>query len=204
MEGFLSIFCLETVLILNEAFRNAYDCGSDSFKRVHIKVREIDSPFIAKNRRELIDCSNVDVAMAATSSKEPQSGSSSVELTSRRKLGFQSVETKQNLSEDWKKVKEKDISTQLADRQSELCAVEAQIEEMNRPILEPPQSGKYKTIVCGNCHVRGHRSEGNKNNAPCLKEPCYSYVSCGQNKKHPEYFEEIRALTKRCKQLVRN
>ena len=35
-------------LILNEAFRNAYDCGSESFKRVHIIIRGIDSPFIAK------------------------------------------------------------------------------------------------------------------------------------------------------------
>ena len=72
---------------------------------------------------------------------------------------------------------------------------------MNRPIMEQPHSRQYKTVVCGNCHVRGHRSEGNKNNAPCLEEPCYSYISCGQKKKHPEHFEEIRTLTKRCKQL---
>ena len=67
--------------------------------------------------------------------------------------------------------------------------------------MEQPHSGQYKTIVCGNCHVRGHRSEGNKNNAPCLEEPRYSYTRCGQKKKHPEHFEEIRTLTKRCKQL---
>jgi hypothetical protein len=67
--------------------------------------------------------------------------------------------------------------------------------------LEPPHSGKYKTIVCGNCHVRGHRSEGNKNNTTCLQDPCLSYIRCGQRKKHPEHFEEIRTLTKRCKQL---
>jgi hypothetical protein len=27
-------------LILQEAFRNAYDCGSESFKRVHIKINK--------------------------------------------------------------------------------------------------------------------------------------------------------------------
>ena len=62
--------------------------------------------------------------------------------------------------------------------------------------MEQPHSGQYKTIVCGNCHVRGHRSEDKKNNAPCLEEPCY-YIRCGQKKKHPEHFEEIRTLTKR-------
>ena len=186
-------------LILNEAFWNAYDCGSESFKRVHIKVREIDSPFIAKNRREVNENSNVD---RATSSKELAQSGPRVEFASRKKLlGFQSVETKPIVVKDWKKNKEKDITTQIEDRQNELHAVEAQLEEMNRPILEPPHSGKYKTIVCSNCHVRGHQSEGNKNNLSCLQEPCYFYIRCGQKKKHPEHFEEMRTLTKRCNQI---
>ena len=183
-------------LILNEAFRNAYDCGSESFKRVHIKIREIDSPFIAK----VNDNENANVGRA-TSSKELAQSGPRVELKSRKKLGFQTVETKPTVVEDWKNNKEKDITSQIADLQSELYAVEAQLEEMNRPIMEQPHSRQYKTIVCRNCHVRGHRSEGNKNNAPCLEEPCYSYIRCGQKKKHPEHFEEIRTLTKRCKQL---
>ena len=29
----------------------------------------------------------------------------------------------------------------------------------------------------------------------------FLYIRCGQKKKHPEHFEEIRTLTKRCKQL---
>ena len=52
--------------------------------------------------------------------------------------GFQSVETKPIVVEDWKKNKEKDVITQIEDQESELYAVEAQLEEMNRPILEPP------------------------------------------------------------------
>ena len=137
-------------MILQEAFRNAYDRGSESFKRVHIKIREIDSPFIAKNRCEFNENSNV---YQATSSKELAQSEHRVEVTSRQKLGFQSVETKPIVGEDWKKNKEKDIITQIEDQESELYAVEAQLEEMNRPILEPPHSRKYKTIVCGNCHV---------------------------------------------------
>ena len=32
-------------LHLQETFRNAFPCGSDSYRRVHLKVRESDSPF---------------------------------------------------------------------------------------------------------------------------------------------------------------
>ena len=171
-KGSLSIFRLEKLsLILNEAFRNAYDCGSESFRRVHIKIREIDSPFIAK----VNDNDNANVGRA-TSSKELAQSGPRVELKSRKKLGFQTVETKPTVVEDWKNNKEKDITSQIADLQSELYAVEAQLEEMNRPIMEQPHSGRYKTIVCGNCHVRGHRSEGNKNNAPCLEEPSMLFL----------------------------
>ena len=30
-------------MVLGEAFRNAYDCGSESFKRIEIKLHEVDS-----------------------------------------------------------------------------------------------------------------------------------------------------------------
>jgi hypothetical protein len=73
-------------LILQEAFRNAYDRGSESFKRVHIKIREIDSPFIVKNHREFNENSNV---YQATSSKELAQSEYRVEVTSRKKLGFE-------------------------------------------------------------------------------------------------------------------
>ena len=34
-------------MVLGEAFRNAYDCaGSESFKRIEIKLREVDSPSV--------------------------------------------------------------------------------------------------------------------------------------------------------------
>ena len=39
-------------VIFHEAFRNAYDCGAETFKRLELQVREIDSPFVAKSRRE--------------------------------------------------------------------------------------------------------------------------------------------------------
>ena len=38
-------------LHLQETFRNAFPCGSDSYRRVHLKVRESDSPFLLKSSR---------------------------------------------------------------------------------------------------------------------------------------------------------
>ena len=92
-------------LILNEAFRNAYDCGSESFKRVHIKIREI-----VRRIAEVNDNENANVGRA-TSSKELAQSGPRVELKSRKKLGFQTVETKPTVVEDWKNNKEKDITS---------------------------------------------------------------------------------------------
>ena len=94
------------------------------------------------------------------------------------------------------------ITAEFQEIEDELLAVDAQLKELSRNVTEPPQEGPYKTIICGNCHLRGHRGEGNKNKAACKNPPCILYVSCGQRKKHPEHFEEIKKLSKRRKQLT--
>lgn len=38
-------------LHLRETFRNTFPCDSDSYRRVHLKVRESDSPFLLKSYR---------------------------------------------------------------------------------------------------------------------------------------------------------
>ena len=93
------------------------------------------------------------------------------------------------------------MSGHVQQLQDELVAVDVQLEELKRPVIEPPQLGQYKSIVCGKCHIRGHRAEGNRHNAACMREVCTSFYTCGQNKKHPEHFEQIRNLTKKQKQL---
>ena len=42
---------LHEQLHLQEIFRNAFLCGSGSYRRVHLKVRESDSPFLLKGSR---------------------------------------------------------------------------------------------------------------------------------------------------------
>lgn len=39
-------------LVLHEGFRNAYECDAETFKRLELEVSEIDSPFMAKTKRE--------------------------------------------------------------------------------------------------------------------------------------------------------
>ena len=65
------------------------------------------------------------------------------------------------------------------------------------------KKGQYKSIICGNCHLQGHRAEGNKNKAACKKPPCIlCIVRATQKKKQPEHFEEIKKLSNRRKQLT--
>ena len=80
--------------------------------------------------------------------------------------------------------------------------MDAQLEELSRNVTEPPQQGQYRSIICGNCHLRGHRAEGNKNKAACKNPPCVLYISCGQRGKHPEHFEQIKRLNKRRTKLA--
>lgn len=83
-------------MVLIEAFRNAYDCDAHSFKRVHIKIREIDSPFVAKSLRETLASGSCMTSSTTDLDNECQT-------TSRKKLGFQSEPVLSAL--DWKKDK---------------------------------------------------------------------------------------------------
>ena len=68
--------------------------------------------------------------------------------------------------------------------------------------MELPRVGRYNSI-CGNCHIRGHRSDGNKKNDKCNAPPCTSYFMYGQKKKHSEHFEEIKKRKRELKEVTR-
>ena len=38
--------------MFGEAFRNAYDCRAESFKRIETKLREVDSTYDAKMKKQ--------------------------------------------------------------------------------------------------------------------------------------------------------
>ena len=60
-----------------------------------------------------------------------------------------------------------------------------------------------EVTICGNCHIRGHRSDGNKKNDKCNAPPCTSYFMCGQKKKHSEHFQEIKKRKRELKEVTR-
>ena len=140
-------------MVLGEAFRNAYDCGSESFKRIEIKRREVDSPCVAKLKKQ-----NINMTASYGTTRQ-----NSKELF---------PETKR----DWKISKLEDMSGHVQQLQDELVAVDVQLEELKQPVIEPPQLGQYKSIVCGKCHIRGHRAEGNRHNAACMREVCIRII----------------------------
>ena len=204
-------------LILHEAFRNAYDCGAETFKRLELEVREIDSPFVAKTRREervrcgestTIKTQKCETTFETTTNAAEQAHLKTPSVKTRQKSQNRLFESQSEdddefeVTSDWKKTKVETITAEFQEIEDELLAVDAQLKELSRNVTEPPQEGQYKSIICGNCHLRGHRAEGNKNKAACKNPPCILYVSCGQRKKHPEHFEEIKKLSKRRKQLT--
>ena len=190
-------------LVLAEAFRNAYDCGAENFRRLEIEIREIDSPLVAKNRRGRSHVKESDESATSSQNYATQEESSSTTSynfeSSHKKLNFD----KESVTNDWKETKVKTLNREFQNVHDEIVAVDAQIDELSRNVTEPPPEGNYKSIICGNCHLRGHRVDGNKNNTACTKAPCISYISCGQRKKHPEHFDEVKRLKKRRKQLQR-
>ncbi|CAG2236247.1 unnamed protein product [Mytilus edulis] len=62
-------------------------------------------------------------------------------------------------------------------------AVAAQ-KEIEKFIPLPEPEGPYKTQTCSICHVRGHKSDGNKDRSHCMKEICTSWVYFGRRCKH--------------------
>ena len=73
-------------LHVSEAFRNASPCGSDIYRRVYLKVRESDSPFLLKRRPDSKEASTESMS----STKQPKSLLSSFASTvnSERSAGL--------------------------------------------------------------------------------------------------------------------
>ena len=104
------------------------------------------------------------------------------------------------VTSDWKKTKVESITAEFQEIEDELLAVDTQLKELSRNVTEPPQEGQYKSIICGNCHLQGHRDEGNKNKAACKNPPCILCLMWAMQK-HPKHFEEKKKM-KRRKQLT--
>ena len=174
----------------------AFPCGSDSYRRVHLKVRESDSPFLLKSSR--------------SSQPLTQETEHTKQSVAQSKLESKTLFTPSDdchESELASTLNRKDSKKeQLTWQQPSLCdkklAIETYLRELELQVVEPPRVGSYNSI-CGNCHIRGHRSDGNKRNDKCNEPPCTSYFMCGQKKKHSEHFEEIKKRKRELKEVTR-
>ena len=88
-----------------------------------------------------------------------------------------------------------------------LSKVEAQIEAKTEEIkcfmisVETlPPLGNMAS-VCGNCHRKGHRAEGNKGKKDCRLDKCKSFFICGQKIRHPEYSKQLAQKKKELSNL---
>ena len=185
-------------LHLLEAFRNTTSTGSDVYRRVHLLVRETDSPFILKKRVSRLGTTAAH-SSDSTSEKCPE------KVKGAKSLSFATTEhenTELQQTFDWKASKNQQIGEKLQSLNDKKLALETHIRELELNVVEPPQVGNYN-VVCGNCHIRGHRSEGNRRNGSCSAPSCTSYYQCGQKNKHKEHFEEIRRRKKELKEISR-
>ena len=146
-------------------FVNAFPCGSDSYRRVQLKVRESDSPFLLKSSRG--------------SQPLPQETEHTKPNVAKLKLEQKTLFTP---SDDWH---ESELAStfnwkdsqkeQLISQQQSLCdkklAIETHLRKLELQIVEPPCVGSYNSI-CGNCHIPSHRSDGNKKNDKCNAPRC--------------------------------
>ena len=188
-------------LHMAEMFRNVVACGSDIYRRVELKVRETDSPFLLEKRGFHLGSQHEEGDRSEREVYLPPGGKSTRTTLEPKSLAFPSSSGSEfGKISDWKASKQNQLTHKLQCLNDSKLAIETHIRELELEVIEPPRVGTYNTI-CGNCHRRGHRAEGNRGNDKCKAPSCTSFYSCGQKKKHPEHFEELRKMKKQLKDI---
>ena len=183
-------------LHLQETFRNAFPCGSDSYRRVHLKVRESDSPFLLKSSR------SSQPLPQETEHTKPSVAKSKLEPKTLFTPSDDGHESELASTFNWKNSKKEQSIWQQQSLCDKKLAIETHLREPELQVVEPRRARSYNSI-CGNCHIRGHRNDGNKKNDKCNAPPCTSYFIYGQKKKHSEHFEEIKKRKRELKKVTR-
>ena len=105
----------------------------------------------------------------------------------------------ENIS-NWKDSRRDKNNEKLQTLQDKKIVIETYLRELELHVVEPPRIGTYNTI-CGNCHIRGHRSQGNRNNAVLL--PRVHHICKKKKKKLKEHFDEIKERKRELKDINR-
>ena len=189
----------EVQLHLFEAFKNVVPNGHDRYDRIYLKVWESNSPSFLRKAATAHDGSNAKPVDNDSVCTDKLAESKAAKPPKR--LDFsQDVHAAEVV--DWKEKKKEEISNTLQWLEDRKIALQTHIRELEMPVEEPMRIGTYRS-VCGNCHKRGHRADGNRNNDACNAPECVSYFMCGQKNKHPEHFDEIKKNKKELKDLTK-
>ena len=120
-------------LHLQETFRNAFPCGSHSYRRVHVKVR--DSPFLLKSSR--------------SSQRLPQETEHTKPSLAKSKLQPKTLftpsvdchESELASTFDWKASKKEQLISQQQTLGEKKLAIETHLRELELQVVEPPRVG---------------------------------------------------------------
>jgi len=186
LDQYINIDSEESGLHLSEAFRNVFKSES-GYSRIQLKARECDSPFRSRSKGQ-----------SETDNMPVRRGNSHAESKSAKSLVFPKPNPLSR-AVDWKIQKQESLDEKMQCLNDKKFALETHMRELETNVVAPPHVGTYQS-VCGNCHVRVHRAEGNRGGS-CINPPCNSYLFCGQKKKHPEHFEEIRSTKKQLRDV---
>ena len=156
----------EDQLHLLEAFKNVVPSGHDRYNRIDLKVWESDSPSFLRKAVPALDGGNANkrdivnncVYDSASTEELPKA-------KTPKRLDFSANVHAADVV-DWKENKKEEISNKLQWLEDRKIALQTHIRELEIPVEEPMRIGTYRTI-CGNCHIRGHRADGNRNNDAC-------------------------------------
>ena len=155
--------CLHMV----EMFRNAVPCGSDIYRRVELKMREIDSPFLLEKRSFRARSQHTGGDTSEREIHVPPGRNNTCTTLEPKSLAFPTSSGSEfGKISDWKASKRDQLSHKLQCLSDNKLAIETHIRELELEVVEPQRIGTYNTIctICGNCHRRGHRAEGNRGN----------------------------------------
>lgn len=96
------------------------------------------------------------------------------------------------------KIKEK-YQEDLKLKEDEMKDLQIKRRSLDMTVCDPDPVGPFKNTRCGNCHLRGHKADGNRGNKSCNLPACSNWKDCGQKEKHPEYKRECKQIEKEIK-----
>lgn len=96
--------------------------------------------------------------------------------------------------------KEEELVTKLSEVEVQIETKTEEIKCFMIPVESLPPLGNMAS-VCGNCHRKGHRAEGNKGKKDCGLDKCKSFFICGQKSRHPEYSKQLAQKKKELSNL---